>query len=304
MWVRVAAAIGLVGVVGCGARVDGMSIDGGGGDDGDPADAGPGAPDAEIADAAPLGLWGTPVAIGAAASTGLEEDDATVDATELEIVFAARVTGDPKDLYRLVRLSPTSPWTLAGPIAELNTAQAEHTPRLSADGLTIYFASGRAGGAGSDDIWSATRAAPGQPFGNLTRLATVASAQSDRTYTPCGDDRYVMISFRTGMGDVYEGVVGQQPTLVASLSSAATETGTFPSADCLRIWFASNRDGDIDIFYAHRATLADPWILDGKITELSAPNINESDPWVSPDLRRMVLASDVDGELDVYTSTR
>ena len=40
------------------------------------------------------------------------------------------------------------------------------------------------------------------------------------------------------------------------------------------------------------------------VEELSAANVNESDPWVSPDLRRMVLASDVDGELDVYTSSR
>jgi Tol biopolymer transport system component len=175
---------------------------------------------------------------------------------------------------------------------------------LSADGLVLYFASNRAGGLGSDDIWMATRADRTSPFGAPVLVPGASSPQSDRTYTPCGDDRYVMISFRTGNGDVYEGTVGQAPTLVAALSSTGTETGTFATPDCLELWFASNRDGDIDLYRAHRAAVTDPWIFDGKVTALSTTGVNESDPWLSADRRRLVFASDADGELDTYVVTR
>lgn len=44
----------------------------------------------------------------------------------------------------------------ATPVGELNVEQAT-TPVISSDGLTIYFGSGRTGGAGGQDIWRATR---------------------------------------------------------------------------------------------------------------------------------------------------
>jgi Tol biopolymer transport system component len=303
MWARVAIALG---VAACGARVDndaddGVDVDANGGTADAPtgsSDAPPTGPDAA------LGLWGTPSPIGPIATPSVQEDDGTLDSTETELLYASRPSGGVKDLYRLTRATPQDPWGAPAIVSQLNSGQTDQTPRLSADGLTVYFASSRNGTAGGDDIWTATRADRASPFGTPTRVAAVNSGQDERTFTPCGGNRYVMISFRTGNGDVYEGVMGQAPTLVASLSSGDNETGTFVTQDCLKLWFASNRDGDNDIFWAYRATVADPWILGGKVTELSTNGANESDPWVSADLRRMVFASDGDGELDQYLSTR
>jgi Tol biopolymer transport system component len=62
-------------------------------------------------------------------------------------------------------------------IAAVNSAQNDEYPVISADGLTIYFASDRANGLGSVDIWVATRATTSSEFSpptNVTELNTPA----------------------------------------------------------------------------------------------------------------------------------
>ena len=152
------------------------------------------------------------------------------------------------------------------------------------------------------------RGAVGDPWLPPTVVPIVNSGADERTLTPCQGGRYLMISFRGagGTGDVYEGVLGgTAPALVAELSDpAAQETGSFVTDDCLQAWFASTRDGTNDIFHAHRDAVSDPWILDGKVVELSTDANAESDPWVSPDSHRMFFTSDADGENDLYVSPR
>ncbi len=58
----------------------------------------------------------------------------------------------------------------ANPVAGINTAAAEGHPNVRRDGLEIFFFSNRAGGQGSNDIWSATRASTGEPFGDPVNL--------------------------------------------------------------------------------------------------------------------------------------
>lgn len=285
----------------CGAQVDATTdAPARRGDAGDSVDGAVG-PDAA------LGPWVLAGAIPTAATAGMAEDDGSPAPGETELVFSGKLPGVNKDLYVLARGAAADPWGPATKITELDTTATEQTPRITADGLAIYFSTARGGGPGGDDIWSATRTAPGAPWTGLAVVPGVNSTDDDRTLTPCAGDRYLMISFRAGTGDVYEGVLGgAAPAPVAALSDpAANETGTFVSADCLRAWFASNRDGTNDVFAAHRDSVASPWILDGKVTEISTDTYDESDPWVSADGHRMVFASTQDGdENDLYTATR
>ncbi len=63
------------------------------------------------------------------------------------------------DLWTSTRRSVHDPWTPPVNVgAPLNSTAAEQQPSLSSGGLTLLFASGRAGGFGGTDIWMSTRA--------------------------------------------------------------------------------------------------------------------------------------------------
>jgi hypothetical protein len=303
LWLSLALAL-----AGCGAHVD-AGGDGAPGDDDGGSDADPTQPDGPPGIDAPLGAWTNIAAIGNGATAGLAEDDgAPWAASETELVFSGKLPNINKDIYLMTRGSVTEPWGPASAVTALNTTATEQTPRITNNGLAIYFASARGGGNGGDDIYTATRAAasPASPWTNLTNLDEVNDDADQRTFTPCSGNRYLMISFQTGNGDVYEGTLGVgPPVLVSALSDPqANETGTFITANCLEAWFASNRDDTTDIFYAHRDSVTSPWVLDGKVLELSTDAADESDPWVSADGHRMVFTSNADGENDLYTATR
>ena len=63
------------------------------------------------------------------------------------------------DLWTSTRRSVHDPWTPPVNVgAPLNSTAAEQQPSLSGGGLTLLFASSRAGGFGGTDIWMSTRA--------------------------------------------------------------------------------------------------------------------------------------------------
>jgi hypothetical protein len=98
-----------------------------------------------------------------------------------EVYYASNRTGN-YDIYRAtiqgaVYGAPT-------PVAELNQAGVDDAdPVLSADRLTIFFASTRPGGQGGSDIWTATRTSTASAFGASTNVAELNStAQDDPTW--------------------------------------------------------------------------------------------------------------------------
>ena len=63
------------------------------------------------------------------------------------------------DLWTSTRRSVHDPWTPPVNVgAPLNSTAAEQQPSLAGGGLTLLFASSRAGGSGGTDIWMSTRA--------------------------------------------------------------------------------------------------------------------------------------------------
>jgi WD40-like Beta Propeller Repeat len=98
-----------------------------------------------------------------------------------EVYYASDRTGN-YEIYRAtvqggVYGAPT-------PVAELNQAGVDDAdPVLSADRLTIFFASTRPGGQGGSDIWTATRTSTTSAFGASTNVAELNStAQDDPTW--------------------------------------------------------------------------------------------------------------------------
>ncbi|HET7501334.1 MAG TPA: hypothetical protein VFK02_10040 [Kofleriaceae bacterium] len=276
-------------------------------------------PDAPVAPPAPppidgpvaLGPWGTPATIPQAASTTSSEDDDTLSASALEMIFAVDGGTSGKDLFYTARKSVTEPWATAVPVP-FNSAQSDETPRLSDDGLTLYFASGRAGN-GNLDIWSVTRGALDNTSWGTPELQTDVSTTTllEKWFMPCGAGHYVMIQGTATNGtDLVEGTRGgAAPTPITELNSAQSETGTLVSKDCLTIFFASNRptsSSPARIYTSHRSSLTAAWDPPSVVSDFPIPggNGSQEDPWLSEDGRTFVFASDAKGTKDIYISTR
>ncbi len=254
-------------------------------------------------DAFMLGAWGAAAKVGGASSTTLSEDDGTLSSTGLEIVFAiADATNGGKDLYYASRLSTTAAWSMPVPLG-LNIVgpSSEETPRFSGDDLTLYFASNRVAGNGLD-IYRVARTAVGGAWTAAALVTGPNSTANEKWYAPCGGNRYLVI---VG-GDIAQGTIGGgAPAVVASLSAVgASETGTFLTQDCLTTYFASVRSGANRIYTSTRVAVTDPWPAPTMVSDFVALGGNQEDPWLSPDQRTFVFASDVSGTKDVYLSSR
>lgn len=293
----------------CSAELAGPGVPGAAGDagalDAAATDASPDGP-------APLGPWGPPARIVEAGGL-LNEDDGTLSPSGLELVFAVSDPTDDdgrKHLYRITRATPTATtWSTREKLALAVTGSTEQTPRMSADGLTLYFGSNRIGTTGGLDIWSATRAAAGDPWPATAALVPgINSAADEKWLALCGGDRYLMISGRAGGGtgeDVFQGVLGvAAPARVDLLSTTGGETGTFVTADCLTAYFASTVSGDNAIYRTTRASPDDAWPAATPVIDFAALGGDQEDPWLSADGRTFVFASDVRGSKDLYLSTR
>ncbi|HWU88952.1 MAG TPA: hypothetical protein VN253_16915 [Kofleriaceae bacterium] len=252
-------------------------------------------------DAVQLGSWGRPQPV-AGASTGAIEDDGSLSSTTNELVFAVvdPAANNAKDLWYMSRTSPAAPWSAPTKLP-FNSTASDETPRFSPDDLTLYFASGRAGGLGGLDIYRVTRTAVGGAWGTPQLVPGVNTTLTEKWFVPCATGNTYLTIYNN---DIAEGTLGSPPTVVAALSSASTETGTFLSPDCLTVYFASNRNGANQLFVSTRTAVGAPWAVPSLVTDFQGLGGAQEDPWLSSDLRTFALVSDIGGTKDVYISTR
>lgn len=303
-------ALGLSGIIfaACGASVSGNEV----------TDAAPAAvpdgsaptPDAPLA-------WATPTtAVPGLSAAGQNEEDANLSPGELEMIMTIRPVGNTggKDIAVVRRDSVEALWGEPTVIAVLDSAETNQTPRLSPDGLTMYFSSNRPGaiGGGGEDVWTSTREALGQPWAPPTAVPTINTPQSERWLAPCSDPAgAIMGSSRPGgLGglDLYNvNLTTGQVTPAPEISSASTDFGAWLSADCLTLVFASNRGGGPNqIYSASRTAVGSPWTLLGPIPEFADGTRDMTDPWVSADGRRifMTVTPVGGGNTDIHRSSR
>lgn len=107
------------------------------------------------------GDWSTPVNLGNVVNTAFNESGADLKADGLLIFFHSDRPGGlgGDDLYATSRVSAQHLWET--PIhlgTNVNSSDFDTAPEAASDLLTLYFHSTRIGGAGSHNIWRATRA--------------------------------------------------------------------------------------------------------------------------------------------------
>jgi len=90
--------------------------------------------------------------------------------------------------------------------------------------------------------------------------------------------------------------------VVAQLSSPQQEGSPTVTADGLTMYLHSNRSGTYDVWRARRSKATDPWGEPLRVTEISSDK-TEYDPFVRPDGRMIVFASNRVGHHQIYRAS-
>jgi hypothetical protein len=211
-----------------------------------------------------------------------------------------------------------------GPV--VNSASTEQGPALSADGLSLYFYSGRPGGVGSDDIWVSQRASVNDAWGAPVNLGSTINSTS-RDFVPAfsADGHWMFFASDrpggSGLADIYESYRAdvhddfgwQTPTnLGPGVNSAANDNGVGYFANVggrpPELFFGSDRlgpSGNADL-YVSDLQPDGTWGAATRIAELST-SATENRPTLRSDGLEIFFYSARLGGVggtDLWTATR
>jgi hypothetical protein len=277
------------------------------------------APDAKQGDidAAP-GPFSDPVLIEEVSDPVAAEDDPTLTADLLEMYFESDRFDGLGDILVSRRNSPAEPWGTPEIVDELSDPTFdEETPEISADGLTIIFASGvRPDSLGGSDLYMATRPDRASAWSAPVHLVELSSTAGEgAAAVDASGLRLVLHSGRNGGGtmlDLFEATRStpdapwSEPRRIDELSTAGTDGTPYLVGGGLVLYFASDRPdslGGLDLYVATRPTLDAPFSEPEPVSVLNTPSDLE-DPWLSPDQRYIVFADTRSGMGDIYEARR
>ena len=242
--------------------------------------------------------FGTPTNLGPTVNSSAHDGVPGISADGLELYFRSNRPGGygGYDLWVTTRDTIDDEWGTPmnlGPT--VNTSALDGCPSVSADGLSLFFMSGRPGGSGAHDLWMTTRATISDPWGSPVNLgATVNSSGADGCPSISADGLTLFLhSNRSGGYGSHDLWVTTRATvsdpwgppvnLGATVNTASTDCCPSISADGLMLFFHSDRSdgsGSLDLWVTTRATISDPW---GSPVNLG-PTVNSSDSDHAPEI--------------------
>ncbi len=236
---------------------------------------------------------------------------------ELTIYFHAYE--DQIELWSAHRSSLSEPFGDRTLLAGQSSPAADYDPAVSADGLTLWFASTRVANEGQH-LYVSTRASTLAEFGP-PGLAAAVNAADLQTYdaqpfpTVIGNELWLISKRAGGQGDndiwraAWTGSGFATPVAVAELNSPADEHVPTPSADRLNIYFSSTRaapgtKGSREIWRSHRNVIEDGFSPPTLVDELNSDGADIAS-WLSADNCRLYGTSSFGGRPDrIFMATR
>ncbi len=262
---------------------------------------------AELVD---LGPFGPPTLISTASSVTSIEDDPEPSDDGLELFFISDRAGGlgSADVWKLSRATPQDSWGAPVHVAALSTASYENTLDLSADALTMWLVSARAGGSGMDDLWVATRPSRAGAWTTPSNVAELNSPLLDRGPSVWGDDLQMWFhSSRTGPQQFYATSRSARTDAWSAPQRIAAPSGIRPwiSPCGLELYYQSGTGTNPDLFVARRGSTGEDFGPGRRLDELSSA-FYDQDLRLSPDRRHAYFSSErgdgVDAEL--YEASR
>jgi Tol biopolymer transport system component len=188
-------------------------------------------------------------------------DDTTpeVSADGLTIFFSSdRLSSGDRDIWTSTRPDRASPWAAPTRVAELSTTDTDDSPQLLPDGLHMVMSQGPGMVL---DLMLATRATPTSPWGSPVSLPGLSNPTYDESQQWAAPDLTV-IYFVTDKApsDSQDIWLATRPdtqstftiTRVSELSSPVIDVDPWLTPDLRTMYFASKRNGTLDIFTATR----------------------------------------------------
>jgi Tol biopolymer transport system component len=148
--------------------------------------------------------WGPPVPITEIDSPN-DDQNPSLTGDGLVIFFSSDREGTKgrEDIYTAFRTSRTARFSPPVRMAELSSGNQDGAPFITADGLTIYFTSNRAGGKGGVDLWTARRPSRTVPFSPPVPLTAVNSPEQDDDPSISPDGRELFFASNRSDGKAY-----------------------------------------------------------------------------------------------------
>ena len=261
-----------------------------------------------------------PVNLGPTINTLYDEIGQSISADGLTLYFGESMTnpglngyGGP-DLWVTTRNTIDDEWdppTNLGPT--VNTSYADLNPSISADGLSLYFASDRDGGYGSWDLWMTTRETTSEPWGEPVNLGPPVNGPAGEVF-PCISSDGLELYFAEwdvarpggyGSSDLW---VTKRPTkdepwgipenLGDTVNGSDFDGNPFIVPDGLTLYFGSTRPegyGDLDIWMTRRDTTDSPWTKLVNLGPAVNSSANEGMPSLSANGSTLYFCSDRPG---------
>jgi len=163
--------------------------------------------------------WGEPVNLGPVINSSAQDGGPSISADGLSLYFHSIRSG-VADLWVTRRSATSEPWSQPvnlGPT--VNSSASDVCPRISRDGLSLFFESSRDGGYGGRDLWVTTRATLADDWGPAVNLGP---------------------NVNTSDGEVGLDVSADGLTLIFSSNRP-------------------EGSGDYDLWVTTRSTVSDPW---------------------------------------------
>jgi hypothetical protein len=273
--------------------------------------------------------WSAPVNLGSTVNSASRDAAPAISKNGLSLYFTSNRPGGfgGVDIWVSQRNSEEEPWgTPVNLGALINTATNDSSPTLSRDGHRLFFQSTRNGGFGGLDLWASYREHAHDDFDwqtpvNLGGVVNSAFEDTDAEFFQNDDSGVTQLFFSSnrpgGIGafDFYvsqltaEGAFGP-PTLVAELSSIATDPGLKIRFDGLEVFLFSARAagfGGQDLWTATRETVLDPWSTPVNLGPLVNSADGEQRPSIASDRQTLYFGSNRPvgaGDFDLYVTTR
>lgn len=196
----------------------------------------------------------------------------------------------------------------------INTAQGDYNSTITADESTFIITSTREGSFGSyiadskeypEDFWISEKDSAGnwKKAVNLGAPINTGSNEGGPSITADGQTIYFFMSGPKGDGNIYmstiTGKTWSTPQEVEKICSDKWDAQVSISADGNKIFFCSDRDGNVDIYYANRKRNGN-WRRPRKLPDIINTKYGEAKPFIHPDGKTLYFSSEGLGGVGGY----